>query len=113
MEFKDQGLSISINTLEPNNDSYTVSFVSVVGVRILDERDLPEFWHNNVQIEGDDGPSLVYEVLSGGWSAQQKESSPILEAGFYPSIKEWLLLGEDTCVSVLAECAPISSIVKA
>ncbi len=100
------GLAVEVETFEPSNGFYTISFENIVGVRVLDERELPEFSHNGVQFEGQREPTLVYEVLSGGWFDQQKASSEIMKAGFYPALKEWVVLGEDWCVSVLAECAP-------
>lgn len=91
---------------ELDDATYEINFRSVIGWQVLDERDLPEFWHCNVQVEGLDQPCLVYQVLQGGWVEQRKALSQVMAGGFYSSLQEWAILGVDLCVSVISEEAP-------
>jgi hypothetical protein len=78
------------------------AFEELVGYRVLDERDLPQFWHSAENELAREGCGL-YELTSGGWADDHKAKSPVMAAGFYPQLREWIVLSEDWCVSVLSE----------
>ena len=105
----DGGLSIIVRTVTSPDGIWKVVFSAPVGVRILDERDTPEFWHVAVEFEGDERKAVVYEVTSGGWMQQQAACSPIMAAGFYPKLAEYMIGGDTYCVSVLSESEPTIS----
>jgi hypothetical protein len=73
---------------------------------VLDERDTPEFWHISVELLDGTSNSVVYEVVEGGWLSQQLPHSPLMQSGFYSSIKEYLVAGDADLVSVLSEDEP-------
>jgi hypothetical protein len=95
-------LNVNIDVHAPEKTRIQARFEGLVGYRVLDERDLPQFWHSAKNVGALEG-CMLYEVTSGGWFEEHKAQSPIMAAGFYPQLREWLLLSEDWCVSVLSE----------
>jgi hypothetical protein len=78
----------------------SVAFRRPIGFRVLDERDLCEFWdHYHV------GNGWLYEVHEGGW--QELESHrPLFNAPLcFPGLREFLIVC-DQCVSVMSVEAP-------
>jgi len=69
---------------------------------VLDERDLPLNWGSGKSEETNEG-CLLYEVMSNGWAEETKAQSSIMAAGFYPKLREWLVVSDDWCVSVLSD----------
>lgn len=95
-------LAIDVDLHESNSPNLRVQFDGLVGYRVLDERDLPQHWHN-AKNEGARDDCLLYEVTSDGWAADHMAQSPIMAAGFYPRLREWVVVSDDWCVSVLSE----------
>jgi len=79
-----------------------IEFHGLVGYRVLDERDLPLNWGSGKSEETNEG-CLLYEVMSDGWAEETKAQSSIMAAGFYPKLREWLVVSDDWCVSVLSD----------
>lgn len=73
-----------------------VVFKRPAGFRVLDERDLCEFW-------GDyhSGNGWLYDVEQGGWLELESSRSEFLAPHMFPKLREFLVVC-DTCVSVLA-----------
>lgn len=95
-------LVVDLDLYEPDAPGLRILFDRVVGYRVLDERDVPRFWHS-ANNEGVCNGCLLYEVTGGGWADEHKSQSPIMDAGFYPKLREWIVLSEDWCVSILGE----------
>lgn len=77
-----------------------VFFPRPVGFRVLDERDLCEFWHNYHT-----GNGWLYEVHEGGWRELESHRPHFNSPSMFPDLREFLVVC-DTCVSVLAVCPP-------
>lgn len=77
-----------------------VNFDGVRGFRILDEGDLLEFWNPDTRAEG-----WLWRVSEGGWFDLEN-----LREGFISGVTgdchEYLILGINECVSVLATDEP-------
>jgi hypothetical protein len=77
-----------------------VIFHQPAGFRVLDERDLCEFWDSYHE-----GNGWLYEVEEGGWldmeSARPLFNSPTV----HPGLREYLLV-DDKCISVLSDRPP-------
>ena len=95
-------LIVDVDLDGSTSSALRVEFHGLVGYRVLDERDLPRYWDNAENEEACEG-CLLYEVTSGGWAEETKAQSPIMAGGFYPKLREWLVVSEDWCVSVLSE----------
>src|SRR5690606_14526133 len=102
----DGALTILIHAFSPDDGEWRITFNSQVGIRMLDERDTPEFWHSSVKYLDGKSESVVYEVVEGGWLGQQLAHSPIMQSGFYRRLKEYVIGGGAPCVSVLSESEP-------
>ena len=77
-----------------------VIFRDVVGFRVLDERDLCEFWqHNYHQKTG-----WLYEVKAGGW-LELESTREILSNHLIPDMKEYFL-ADEMCLNVLCRRPP-------
>jgi hypothetical protein len=70
------------------------------GFRVLDERDLCEFWNTYSEPNG-----WLYEVEEGGWLELETHRPLFNSPGFHPGLREYLLV-DDRCVSVLAVQPP-------
>lgn len=77
-----------------------VVFREVIGFRVLDERDLLEFWNTYSQPHG-----WLWRVVLGGWLALERSRPQFDVAQFYSAAEEYLVVG-DTCVSIITEHPP-------
>lgn len=101
VSFAGAALTIEVSLADPKL-SYRIEFAAVVGYQVLDERDLPPFTEATAKVE----KAILFEVLSGGWADAVKAQSPIMGAGFYPRLREWFVVTDDWCLSVLSEAEP-------
>ena len=73
-----------------------VKFDSNWGFRVLDEMDLSEFWAEcNLTV------GWCFEVVEGGWNSLEKTRDSFVSGKLYET-KEFLIVGLNECVSVLA-----------
>ena len=77
-----------------------IVFQKVVGFRVLDERDLCEFWNTYSEPVG-----WLYEVEEGGWLELESQRELFNSPVFYRELHEYFLVDEK-CVSVLAAEPP-------
>ncbi len=92
-------------TLEIDDQGEGFAFVRVtfqgrVGYRVLDERDLCEFW-----TDYHSGNGWLYEVQSGGWLDLESTRPTFVTPSFHPAVQEYLLAC-DMCISVLSNSPP-------
>lgn len=85
--------------------TWKVHFRSIIGVKFLDERDMPEYWHANVEITPPGSRCAVSRVQQGGWSTQLWSESKFGEL-FYGEVFEILVGGADYCAVVLSQKMP-------
>ncbi|QNK68740.1 hypothetical protein [Variovorax sp. PAMC26660] len=95
-------LAVDVDLQGASSSGLRVDFHGLVGYRVLDERDLPQYRHS-VGNSGACNNCLLYEVTSGGWADDQMAQSPVMAAGFYSKLREWVVVSDDWCVSVLSE----------
>jgi hypothetical protein len=74
-------------------------FDGVEGFRVLDEGDLCEFWAPEVRVDG-----WLWQVHRGGWFDLERTRPGFLSGE--RALLEFLVLGENDCVSILAHDAP-------
>ncbi|MCR8957897.1 hypothetical protein M0765_009225 [Variovorax sp. S2] len=84
-----------------SDTSIRVGFDGVVAYRVMDERDLGEYWPACSQPNG-----WVYSIRSGGWLSQESVRSGSCIGLFYPDVHEYLVAGFTDCVSVLCTSEP-------
>lgn len=89
-------------TLEFENKWVYVIFKNVIGFRVLDEGNLLGFWDEDVRTSG-----WIWKVESGGWFELEKLRSGFLAQNHGDSHNEFLILGINDCVSIIAESNPI------
>jgi hypothetical protein len=77
-----------------------VIFHNPAGFRVLDERDLCEFWENYHEKNG-----WLYEVEEGGWMELEMVRPLFNSPDFFKGLREYLLV-DDKCVSVLTVQPP-------
>ena len=80
-------------------------FDHCLGFRVLDEGDLLEFWALDPRPSG-----WLWSIQSGGWFDHERQREGFvssLSAGpRWPSPREFLVVGQEYCVSVLAQREP-------
>jgi len=79
-----------------------IIFKHIVGFRVLDEGELNEFWNVKQRPVG-----YIWEVKDGGWKSLEELRSGYI--GHSKSAKEYLVLGNDDCVSVITYNEPVIS----
>lgn len=89
----------------PIGSTWRIHFRSIIGVKFLDERDMPEYWHANVEVTPPGSRCAASRILQGGWSDQLWNESNFGEL-FYGEVFEILVGGEDYCAIVLAQEMP-------
>jgi hypothetical protein len=82
-----------------------VRFDGCVGFRVLDEQDLTEFWSECSLNDG-----WLFEVYNGGWR-DLESTRPSFHRGRLKWMREFLVVGRDACVSVIAKAPPDVSVV--
>jgi hypothetical protein len=78
-----------------------VEFQDVSGFRVLDERDLMEFWPTCSTPNG-----WLFEILAGGWLSQELARPGNLMGTLGTDLREYLVTGENECVSVITRNEP-------
>lgn len=81
-------------------NSVEVLFSMPTGFRVLDEGDLVEFWRDYHT-----GNGWLYEVSSGGWHELESRRDGFITQ-HTDGVKEYLVVGTNDCVSVLAHERP-------
>ena len=80
-------------------------FAACAGFRVLEEGDLLEFWALEPRPSG-----WLWHIQSGGWLAQEKQREGFFSSRpsgpNWPSPQEFLVVGQEYCVSVLAHREP-------
>lgn len=98
-------LRITLSFKEIDNPVY-VTFDTPRGFRVLDEGDLLEFWNNETRPKG-----WLWFVKSGGWYDLEKYRSGFV-SGVIGGYSEYLILGENECVSVITNDEPVIAVPK-
>ncbi|MEY2495230.1 MAG: hypothetical protein QOJ45_1722 [Verrucomicrobiota bacterium] len=97
-------LAITVEDLADRH-AVDVVFADTVGFRVLDERDLLEFWPVCSRPNG-----WLFRITAGGWLAQETSRPTCLIQHMERGIEEYFLVGTDDCVSVISRepptCAP-------
>jgi hypothetical protein len=75
-------------------------FRDVIGFRVLDERDLCEFWPEYSEPKG-----WLWEVHSGGWMDLERHRPLFNSPEFIAAIREYLVV-DNKCVSILCTQPP-------
>lgn len=75
----------------------SVTFTEVIGFRVLDEGDLIEFWPVCSSRQ-----AALFEIHDGGWLTQEKQRNGFLSGTTRPMLREYIVTGEDECVSVFS-----------
>ena len=91
-------LEVTVHSTADESDCI-VRFEDLVGFRLLDERELCEYWPVCSIPSG-----RLFEVTAGGWLSREVQRTPIRL--FFPNAREYLVAGINECVSVIATCAP-------
>ena len=94
-------LEIHVRAMRDKHEA-TVSFACVEAFRVMDERDLMDFWPTCSTPNG-----WLFEVATGGWLSQEAERPGSLVAHTIQGVREFLITGEDDCVSVLSVELPV------
>jgi hypothetical protein len=77
-----------------------VTFHAPIGFRVLDERDLCQFWNTYSRPNG-----WLWQVHSGGWMDLEKLGPSFSSPDLIPELREYLLV-DDRCISVLCVAPP-------
>lgn len=70
-------------------------FEGIIGFRVLDERDLSEFWNQYSEPNG-----WLWEVHSGGWCELERNRTGFSSADLFSDMREFFIV-DDKCISVL------------
>lgn len=79
----------------------TVRFDDIIGFRVLDERDLLEFWPECSAQHGG-----LFEISEGGWLEQESARRGFVSATVGPKMREFLVTGPNSCVNVFTYQGP-------
>ena len=96
--------SLTVRLSGRNERGVNVLFEDVWGYRVLDERDLSEYWPACSSPNG-----RLFEVESGGWLSQEMARPGFISGAVAPNLKEYFVAGTDDCVSVLCTAEPTVS----
>jgi hypothetical protein len=94
------GEALVVEIQGENLSRASLTFADVIGFRVLDERDLCEFWNEYSEPNG-----WLYEVERGGWLDLEKHRALFNSPALFGELREYLVV-DDKCVSVLCLTPP-------
>mgnify|MGYP001278424674 CR=1 FL=1 len=100
VNFSSNGLVITLSSAKERK-CWELSFIDVMGHRVLDEGDLLEFWPVCSRPRGS-----IFQIQAGGWLAQESNREGFLLHHMQPDICEYFVNGSGACVCVLTQSAP-------
>ena len=86
----------------PASEEFSVVVNDVLSFRVVDEGDLSTFWRSFTSRGG-----WLFEIHSGGWLSEEMARPGCLIGVRQPLPLEFLVLGQDACVSLLSNERPI------
>lgn len=86
----------------PSQILITVTFPTVAGYRVLDERELGEFWTNNIISYEETKNATVAVVEAGGWLDAESSFGALVKDGYYGSAHEYLIVGDYECLNIVS-----------
>ena len=95
-------LIITVHFEKIDNPVY-ITFNAPRGFRVLDEGDLLEFWSKETRAK-----SWLWSVKKGGWYDLEKFRNGFV-SGINGEYSEYLIVGENDCVSVITDDEPVIS----
>lgn len=81
--------------------TWRIHFRSAIGVKFFDERNIPEYWHINVEVIPSDKICAVSRVQQGGWSTQLWQEPKIREL-IHDGVAEYVVNGKYFCTAILS-----------
>lgn len=93
-------LTIYVAT-QTDTQEFAVNFPGVEAFRVMDERDLMEYWPECSTPNG-----WIFQIHEGGWLSQESERPGSLIVHMNRGLKEYLVTGPNECVSILSTCTP-------
>ena len=91
--------SLVIDVVQEDGRRAQIVFRHPEGFRVLDERELLEFWQEYHQ-----GNGWLYEVFEGGWQELERTRIDYFGCLFGSQLREYFIVA-DACVNVLS-CSP-------
>jgi hypothetical protein len=96
-------LRVTLNFSEIEKPVFYIDFINVVGFRLLDERNLLEFWDPQVRV-----PGWIWKIDKGGWFDLEQTRNGFIENIHENSlIKEYFVTGINECINVMTPSDPI------
>ena len=96
------GSCLAIEIQDDKNVFARITFKDVIGFRVLDERDLCEFWNRYSEPNG-----WLYEVHSGGWVELEKHREFFSTPDFFESDLKEFFIADNHCISILCVSVPL------
>jgi hypothetical protein len=93
------GLNLRVEIQGPGFSYARVTFEEPVGFRVLDERELCEFWNKHSQPKG-----WFYEVEEGGWMELESHRTTF-PTPFCGDMREYMIV-DYMCINVLCNSPP-------
>jgi hypothetical protein len=100
IEYKHGELAFWVLDLKTDVE-HEVSCDGVLGFRVLDERDLMEYWPVCSTPNG-----WLFEIVRGGWVSQELERPGSCLTGMFADAREFLVGGINECVSIISYSVP-------
>lgn len=95
------GLKIHVAAMH-GDSGCIVTFRDTLGFRILDERELMEYWPICSTPCG-----WIFNIEEGGWLDQERSRAGTSMSELFPDTKEYLINGINECVSVFSSAPPV------
>jgi hypothetical protein len=95
-----QALRITL-TFADREEPVHATFHESRGFRVLDEGDLTEFWNPETRPDG-----WLWRISAGGWLDLER-TRPAFITGLGDQYMEFLVVGVDDCVSIIASAEPV------
>ncbi|WP_146742322.1 hypothetical protein [Oleiagrimonas sp. MCCC 1A03011] len=92
---------------------YLIVFPDTVAFRVMDEREMPEFYSNNIEYANALPGSLVCRVDAGGWRGQSTHLDSGIRDGFFGkgAVAEYVVASDYACLNIISAAPTISEII--
>lgn len=84
--------------------TYLIVFPDTVAFRVMDEREMGEFWSDNVEYSSFIQGSVIFRVEAGGWRGKESHLDAGIEDGYFGNgeVAEYVVTSHYECLNIIS-----------
>ncbi|MFJ3057218.1 hypothetical protein [Herbaspirillum sp. NPDC087042] len=84
--------------------NYLIVFPDTVAFRVMDEREMGEFWSCNIEYASFTQGSVIFQVEAGGWRGQDSHLDNGIQHGYFGNgkVAEYVVTSHYECLNIIS-----------